>query len=216
MPPGGFPQLVPNSRQHWVKPSRAAASHVNPLSGLQHFSFSGNCKNVLPYLPSIFQDASVPRGFFQYSGSHEALVDKTAHLATTPGWSIICLGTLLVCLGEADIGWIFGQHMTSIWKLNLSEAPIPAFKCGSPDKQYGHEAAIFNLFPFSDERQGSYRDKVSPPTRGFSLITFTSHIATCLGTGHPQSTDDKLKALGLESPFLPMLSNKQRWNVTLN
>lgn len=46
------------------KTSGAPATDVKLLSGLWHSSFSGNCKNVLPRLLSIFQDAAVPPGFF--------------------------------------------------------------------------------------------------------------------------------------------------------
>lgn len=172
-------QLVPSCQQNQVRPSRAAASHVNPLSGLQHSLFSSKSKRMLSYLLSIFQDASAPPDFFQYSGSHAAFTDKTAHIVTTPGWSIICFGTLTYSR-EANI-W---PPKTSTWQLNMSEAPIPAFKCSSLDRQYGHRAAIFNLFPFWWKAEVLPGDCQSTNNRLF-LNYLYFHTTTCLGTSHP-------------------------------
>lgn len=145
-----------------------------------------------------------------------ALVGQIIHVVTTLGWSIICLGHSSHLCGRGRCLVDIWPPETSAWRLNLSEAPIPAFKHCSSDKQYGHRAVIFNLFPFTDGRQGSYREKVSPPT-GFSLIVFAFRITTCLGTGHPWSQVNRWQ-VGGPWPGVSGLSNgeQQRWNVTMN
>lgn len=97
----------------------------------------------------VFQDASVTPGFFQYSGSCKALVDKTAHGVTTLGWSIICLRSHPPGRGSY---WVTKNICvtTKLEQRHQSQHPNVA-----PQTSNRHtERLVLTFFAFSDGRKG--------------------------------------------------------------